>query len=373
MNIIIIDGSFIDFNIQLANQIRKKANVLLILPKNKQKEYEDTINDKITVFWLGASEKRWYNLKNLSSFINMLTTIKSFKPDLIHLIAGAGILALFVLPFIKNYILINTIWDPEPHIGLKNSFFIKFVLKLEVKWSNQLITTGEKLRDVLIEKYKLCPEKVDVVPVGEYDVAPFTQYSNKNIKEKGNLILFFGSIWEYKGLKYLIKAEPLISKVLPGIKIIIAGKGEDFKKYRDLMKNEENFIVYNDFISFKHGAELFQKSSVVVLPYIDATQSGVIPVAYGFKKPVVVTDVGSLPEIVDNGKTGFIVKPKDPEELSKAIISILENKNLKREMGDNAYKKLKNELSWEIVGEKSICVYKKTIQKIDDCRKSEID
>jgi glycosyltransferase involved in cell wall biosynthesis len=97
------------------------------------------------------------------------------------------------------------------------------------------------------------------------------------------------------------------------------------------------------------------------LPYIEASQSGVIPTAYGFKKPVVVTSAGSIPEIVDDGITGFIVPPKDVNALAEAIIKLLKDRELRRKMGENAYKKLKKDLSWDNIAEKTIQVYKETI------------
>jgi glycosyltransferase involved in cell wall biosynthesis len=125
-----------------------------------------------------------------------------------------------------------------------------------------------------------------------------------------------------------------------------------------MMVNKDNFIVHNYRIPYKEGAELFQRCSVVVLPYIDASQSGVIPTAYGFKKPVVVTDVGSIPEIVDDGVTGFIVPSKDPIALVDAIIKLLKDDGLRKQMGENAYKKLKTDLSWDKIVEKTVEVYK---------------
>jgi glycosyltransferase involved in cell wall biosynthesis len=148
---------------------------------------------------------------------------------------------------------------------------------------------------------------------------------------------------------------------VPNAKVIIAGAGEDFKKYERMMINRNNFIVHNYRIPYKEGAELFQRCSVVALPYIDASQSGVIPTAYGFKKPVVVTDVGAIPEIVDNGITGFIVPPKNPEALAEAIIKLLKDEKLRIGMGENAYKKLKTDLSWDNIAEKTIEVYKMAI------------
>jgi len=84
---------------------------------------------------------------------------------------------------------------------------------------------------------------------------------------------------------------------------------------------------------------------VVVLPlYIECTQTGVIPIAYAFKKPVVVTNVGSIPEVVDDGITGVYSATKRTRILLRAaIIKILGNENLEKKMGENAYKKMNEE------------------------------
>jgi glycosyltransferase involved in cell wall biosynthesis len=100
----------------------------------------------------------------------------------------------------------------------------------------------------------------------------------------------------------------------------------------------------------------------VVLPYIDASQSGIIPLAYSFKKPVVVTDVGSIPESVDDGVTGFIVPPKDPAALAEAILKLLEDEKLRRTMGENGYRKLKSELSIDIAAKEILKVYIKALE-----------
>ena len=128
------------------------------------------------------------------------------------------------------------------------------------------------------------------------------------------------------------------------------------------MQTKSTFEIYNKFISHEEVSELFQRASVVVLPYIDASQSGIVPIAYAFKKPVVVTNVGSIPEVVDDGKTGFIVPPRDSKALADAIIKLLKNDKLRKEMGEHAYKKMKEELSWDKIAKKTIEVYKEAIR-----------
>jgi glycosyltransferase involved in cell wall biosynthesis len=255
---------------------------------------------------------------------------------------------------------VATFHDVKLHAG-ENSWKANFIRYWERKYSDKIIVHGEKLKEQMIEEYNVPEEKVHAIPIGEHEVAPFKKYEREDIKEDGNLILFFGRIYEYKGLEYLIKAEPMITEQVPDTKIFIAGIGEDFKKYERMMINRNNFIVHNYRIPYKEGAELFQRCSVVVLPYIDASQSGVVSTAYGFKKPVVVTNVGGIPEIVDDGVTGFIVPPKNPEALAEAIIKLLKDEKLRKQMGENAYKKLKTDLSWDNIAEKTIEVYKMAI------------
>ena len=100
---------------------------------------------------------------------------------------------------------------------------------------------------------------------------------------------------------------------------------------------------------------------MVVLPYIEGSQTGIIPIAYSFKKPVVVTDVGSISEVVVDGETGYVVNPRNSEELAEAIITILKNKNEREKMGNTAYLKMKNELSWDKIAEKTIELYEMNI------------
>ena len=129
------------------------------------------------------------------------------------------------------------------------------------------------------------------------------------------------------------------------------------------MVNKERFIVYNEYIPDGSVAELFQRASIVVLPYTDGSQSGVIPQAYAFKKPVIITNVGSLPENVEDGVTGYIVPPKNSKQLSARIIELLTNAAKRKQMGENAYRKTKNELAWKSIAPKTVAVYKKALAR----------
>ena len=334
-------GGMIHYVSELTNAISKNQKIEPILITGN---INNQLQKKIKTYK--------YSLKILDTpvtLINLFMRLNKFKPDIIHITSPHHF--IFILMFLKKkYPLVVTLHDVVPHEGEK-SWIKDLILNTLIRSSEHIFVHGEMLRKQLIQKGYL-PKRITVIPHGDYSF--FREY-NQNINEE-NTILFFGRIHEYKGLRYLIKSAPLIREQFPDVKIIIAGRGE-FSQYEKLIINEKNFKIINEFIPENEVAELFQKCKLVVLPYLEASQSGVIPIAYAFKKPVVATHVGAIPEIVDNGITGLLVKPKDHEALAKAIIKLLKNDHLRKEMGENAYKKMKEDLSWDKIAEKTINIY----------------
>lgn len=361
------DGLPIDYTIQLANALSKREEVMIILLNNSQlEEYIENIdkNVNICLTWKILSP-RWHP-KNLLIPTDIIRKIRQFNPDIIH-IQNGDLLSILILPFLKKCSVITTFHDVHFHPG-NESLMNRFIRLWSIKNSKKIFVHGRKLKEIMVREYTLPEDKVYAIPMGEHNVAPFRRYMKENVKED-NSILFFGWIGIYKGLEYLIKAEPLITKEAPDAKIIIAGRigngkvnEEYFRACQNLIINKNNFEIYPQYITWEFGAELFQRSALVVLPYIETSQSGVIPTAYGFKKPVVITNVGAMPEIVDDGVTGFIVPPKNPEALADAIVKLLKDEKLRKQMGENAYKKLKTDLSWDNIAEKTIDVYNKAIE-----------
>jgi len=224
--------------------------------------------------------------------------------------------------------------------------------------ADRVIVHGRGLVKIVNEEIKIANDRIDVVP---HVLIGGTQVE-KTVEEDENSILFFGRIWEYKGLEYLIKSEPLISQQLSGVQITIAGEGEEFDRYRQWMINPERFIVHNAWVSDEERVELFQRAALVVLPYTSATQSGVVPIAYMYGKPVVATRVGALPEYVEHGRTGLLVPTRDERALADAILYLLRNGELRHWMGENGRRKLHEECAPDGVAQSTIGVYERAIQ-----------
>jgi glycosyltransferase involved in cell wall biosynthesis len=173
-------------------------------------------------------------------------------------------------------------------------------------------------------------------------------HSKDELNLKNKTILFFGFVREYKGLKYLIEAMPKVLEKLKVDLLIVGEFWEDKMKYINQIKEFgiENYVhIIDRYVPNEEVNLYFSVADVVVLPYISATQSGIIQIAYGFDIPVITTNVGGLPDVVKNGKTGFIVPPEDANALSKAIVSYFEGN--KESVFQVNIKKQKGIFSWD--------------------------
>jgi glycosyltransferase involved in cell wall biosynthesis len=137
------------------------------------------------------------------------------------------------------------------------------------------------------------------------------------------LLLFFGFIREYKGLDTLIRALPEILESYPDTQLAIVGEfyqdRQIYDQLIDALLVREAVIIHEGYVSGDDVGRWFAAADVVVLPYKSATQSGIVPIAYALNMPVITTNVGGLPEVVSEGKTGFTVPPEDPHALAQAV------------------------------------------------------
>jgi len=164
-----------------------------------------------------------------------------------------------------------------------------------------------------------------------------------------NIILYFGIIRDYKGFDILLNAISELKNTEVDFHLLAGGEcyGSD-EKYTQLISNlgiSDYITWHNKYIPDSEVSNYFSAADVVALPYRTASQSGVTQIAYSYDLPVVVTKVGGLPEIVDEGQSGFTIEPENPKELANML-----EKNLKAgtflEM--TTYIKIfKQKFSWE--------------------------
>lgn len=199
-------------------------------------------------------------------------------------------------------------------IGLKNAsafLVLSGIVEKEVK----LIANGRKVYKSELPIYD-CYETNDAVSSSDLR-------KEFGFSEQDKVLLFFGYVRKYKGLDLLIDAFPGIKSSITNAKLLIVGEFYDSPEfYIDKIKKlgiVKDTVVVNKFVPNEDVGKYYKASDLVILPYRSATQSGILNVAYGFSKPVIVTNVGGLSEFVEDKKTGIIIKPDSTQEISDGV------------------------------------------------------
>jgi len=345
------------YSLEMAKALSKKCDSVAMISHQSQslEAWRKSVISLIEIDTYSNALSAFLSTLNLRKYFYLKKQIRNLNPDVIYypmLHLWAPIINL-VTPSIPK---VTTIHDPVMHKGEK-SIILKLVQRFAIKQSVIIIILSKVFIPV-IERYGIPKERISVIPHGEFS---YYMHSNiDNTSRENNTILFFGRIREYKGLDVLIKAFPLIKKKVTDAKLLIVGQG-DVAPYLTQLSRLQDVELVNYWISDEEVAKFFSRSSVVVLPYIEATQSGIIPIAYMFKVPVISTKVGGLPEQVENGKTGILVKSGDPVELANACVNVLTNTILASSLAERGYQRAVQEWSWENVSGMVIEEFKKAM------------
>jgi len=313
----------------------KNANIINVdtLPKGKYlalpneilgekdqacfKEYFDGVK---SVHFVVHNHHSGLSLSTLKVVNAVKKHIRFINPEIIHF-EGFTLRTIGILPFLyKVKKMVLTVHDAVLHTGettwksrLPRFLFFRLpVNKSFVFYSDysmqQFIkharhSSGDK---VLLKMY------------------PFSYFKKIGLSmpEGHTGILFFGRISKYKGVDILLDAMPTVLKEFPDEKLIIAGKGaeNDLLKHPVLNNKKYNATIINRYIQNEELVALIKLAKVVVCPYIDATQSGVLMTAFALNKPVIATNVGAFGESIKNDYNGLLVSQTNADELSKCII-----------------------------------------------------
>ncbi len=260
---------------------------------------------------------------NLLLQLKLYMLVKKISPDSIHFNNFLHFNHFYLFLF-KSRLMIS-IHDPFPHSSDEKhaasllSRFYRFVNDHFIK--HHLLYNKTQLADYS-NFFSIDPSRVFASRLGPYSCLPSSHFHKMTYDID---FLFFGRIEKYKGLELLLDAFRLLLNSNPQAKLCIAGKGDLGFDLKSKGIPENNICFINRFIPNEELEELIAHSKVIVCPYLDATQSGVVMTAYGFRTPVIVTDVGALAESVDHGLTGMVVEPNNPLALSKAMIFVIED------------------------------------------------
>lgn len=226
-----------------------------------------------------------------------------------------------------------------------DSFGNRLSLKFQYRLCDHIFVHTKRMRGELITDFGIASEKVSVIPFGINNSVPNTSVSSAEAKARLGIadtdktLLFFGNIAPYKGLHCLVDAFLAILRDCSNYRLIIAGrpKGSDdyWRKIRETIDRSgegPRTIQRIEYIRDEDTELYFKAADVLVLPYTHIFQSGVLFLGYAFGLPAIAADVGSLPEEIVSGETGFVFKSEDSSALAEAIARYFQS-DLYRETG----------------------------------------
>jgi len=259
-------------------------------------------------------------------FLRMRSFAKAFAPNVIYYPGGHAWKPVLDLVLPRSAKVVLTVHDPEPHPGEDTA-----AARL-LAWANRLRVDGYVLlnatqREEFIRRHRLDASRVATIPLGVFDDLLHAQRPLADVTGlervaavSGRYLLFVGRIHPYKGLQSLLTAYGMLPAAAR-LPLVIAGSGTFSSAERSLLASSprDQVIVVNRWLDDTELASLIASARFVVLPYIAATQSGVIPLASAFGVPAIASDAGALAEQVVDGHTGWLYPVGDVGALTAAL------------------------------------------------------
>lgn len=237
--------------------------------------------------------------------------------------------------------------DQIPHPGLRDFIYAYFESRSLLR-ADRIISLSSSQISALVRR-GVNPQKIEMVHHGIFtyyqEFYPTISPSRTPTEPR---ILFFGRITPYKGLDVLLRAFKNVHTQFPQARLTIAGEG-DLRPYTRLLRETPNIEIVNRWIGEAEVSDFFQNASIVVLPYTNASQSGVIPIAAAFALPVIATRVGALSEQLEHDRTGLLIPPESPKKLAEAILRLIAEPDTARRLGKNLQITYQDERNWRVI------------------------
>lgn len=287
--------------------------------------------------------------------------ITKIRPDIIHsqtLTNGMpGLMAKIILkkPFIA--------WGRGLDV-YQTGLFTRPLLRLVMHNADAIIALSEDMKKEMQRTYNrnifMIPNGVDSERFRDISRDMMRHKLQKDVGEK--LIIFIGRFRPEKGVQYLIDAMYIIRKKTQLTRLILVGEGPEEANLRELAQklNLQSCIDFIGKIPIENVPCYLAASDVFVLPSLSEGMPNVVLEAMAAGLPIVATKVGGLPEIIKNGENGFLVEPKNAEQISEKVSLILMDSRLRETLSRNNRENSKN-FNWDNIAQKLEGIYKKYI------------
>src|SRR5262249_15935593 len=271
----------------------------------------------------------------------------------------------------RQYPVVLTVHDivNHPARGLMLFRTPEFVTNAAAKMVDAVIVHGNTLRDLALQRYQRKRGSIRVHSVDHGVILRYgTGSARKVVPTGGGNVLFFGFLQRNKGLEYLVEAEAILRQQLPNLSMVVAGAAHNPTYYQQLFSKSKGISLRIGHQDGESVERLFRWADVVVLPYIEASQSGVFQVAVAFGVPTVATQVGGFQDVIRNRVNGLLVPPRDSMRLGVAIKELLIDTDLRTRIIGNLESDRECRFSWNTIATETLLVYRQAIARFRHVR-----
>lgn len=294
----------------------------------------------------------------------LLWSYLNFRPHIVHL-QGAQHPAIYILLWAVLRLLGAARFVYTPHDVLPNTlrpYHIRALRFLYARMQHVFLNARQN-EALVIDNFHVPRSCITVLPMA--DLTAFVRESvapeHPRLPAGARLVLCFGLIEPRKGIGTLIAAAPQIVEQFPTALVMIVGKPlmDIAPLERDIAQAglSEHVRLVPGYASFAQMRGYFERAHVIVLPYENGWNSGVLACAFGFGKPVVATRVGGFDEVVEDGQTGLLVPARDPAALAQAVVRVLSDDVLYAHMS-REIQQVAASISWDQIAQASEDCYR---------------
>jgi L-malate glycosyltransferase len=272
--------------------------------------------------------------------------IREFKPDILHAHYASSYGLLGALSGFHPFVM--SVWGSDVYSFPKISPLHKWIFKFNLRKADRICSTSNTMKEE-IKKYT--GKDISVIPFG-IDLNVFKPFYAHHVFKDDSIVVGTVKTLEIGyGIEYLVDAFALLKKKLRGypVKLLIVGKGSLDGKLRGMVKDLgiESETVFTGYVSPAEIPFYQNMLTIAVFPSLYESFGVSVVEAMACEKPVVVTNVGGLPEVVEEGVTGLIVPPQNAEKLEEAIEKLVKDKQLREQLGKQGRQRAERIYNWE--------------------------
>ena len=343
---------------------------LFSLNGNVKNYYKDYTRVKVYSLNLLGNKIKTTSLINKLQYLRTVNLIKKiikeFKPNIVHAHYASSYGLLGVLSGFHP--LIISVWGSDIYKFPNRNFMTKLVLKYNLKKADCILSTSYAMKE---ETQKYTSKNILITPFG-VDLNIFKPVNLTLDDDKKDIVIgIIKSLEAIYGIEFLIKAFAILKnkyKNLP-LKLLIVGDGSLRRELEELVENLDikNLVYFTGRISYDKISKYHNMVDIAVYPSESESFGVAVIEAGACEKPVIVSNVGGLPEVVENGKTGFVVKYGDINAIVNALERLILDKQLRKNMGKNARKRIMKLYDWKNSVKLMLKIYENLVKGKSKC------